>query len=322
MSLKNLIPIKDVGNMMCELLSKEEHNIVEAKNYLDMFFQTDSSDIKDLEEVIDEFLDGYISLIDAIKIIDELNRYILAEENVEADLRAKYGHISKKFEEISDTFRFVRCTSPRVENIWEMKKYDRDYFNKILKIATQENKEVMKNQAIVRIALLRFYIKNVFRTMKDANFANQDGRADVLKSAISLGIGLHQIELFSEFTEDTFLGKFHSIGASANKKKRDEQKNSDIGAIATEAWEYGCELLHTQLLHLFILTGVIDHSKEVSAKNKLKKVAPSSRIYGPGSKKTIDTCPCNKEHGCPLLQKIPMRKRLDLPVSKKHLKSK
>jgi hypothetical protein len=313
---------EEIQNRVIELLSKEESNITEAKNYFDVFDQTDSFDLDDVEVLVQDFLDEYISLADALKIIDELNKYIRAEENFEHEFEVKYGKNTKKYKEIFEVIQYARCTSPKVESIWEMKQYSRRYFNKILKIATRENTEVMKSLALVRTAFLRFYIQNVFRAIKEVSLASQDSLVYMAKYAINLGIALHQIEFFSEFSDEQKLKIFHTIGARANKKKRDSERNKEISDIAKEAWDYGCELLHTQMLLLFMLTGKIDPSKEASAKNTLKKIAPPSRIYGSGAHKTIDTCPCNKEQGCPLLQKISMPKRLDLPATKKCIKAK
>ena len=295
---------------------KEQDQVDFADDFENYFIYYNSPSVEDFEIKVNELLDEYIELSCSLRIVDELNRYVVDAESIKKDFSRRYGNRSKKYENINYIDSYLDAIVPKARNIWEVKKISRDVFSKILTIASQENKKLIQTPAMGYVALLRFYVTNLINKMAEAEESGAFKGIDYIKLAFDVATAIKEMELRLALHDEKIIEKVHSVGARMNKLKREQKKYEHIERLANEIWYFGCELLHTQLFNLFVKVGLIDEKDRIGASNILKKLAPENRTYGPGVSKIIDTCPCNKESGCPLLFKVSIKKRYSLPVAK------
>ena len=295
---------------------KEQDQVGFADDFENYFIYYNSSSVENFETKVNELLDEYIELSCSLRIVDELNRYVVDIESIKKDFSRRYGNRSKKYETINYIDRYLNAIAPKACNIWEVKKISRDVFGKILTIASQENKKIIQTPAMGYVALLRFYVTNIINKMAEAEEAGTFQGIDCIKLAFNVATAIKEMELRLALHDEKIIEKVHSVGARLNKLKREQKKYEHIERLSNEIWSFGCELLHTQLFNLFAKLGLIDDKDKTGASNILKKLAPENRTYGPGVSKIISTCPCNKESGCPLLFKVNIKKRYSLPVAK------
>lgn len=303
------------------VLVKEDQQINLAGGYIDFFAGIGISSVDDFVEVIQESLDEYIGRRYALQVVGELNRYISTWEDFAEAYKVRHGGKSNAYKEVCRIGNYID-SDPRVANVWEMKKTGKNLFNKFLAIVSKDNSDLIPKPTVARMALLRFYICHLAEKLIEETKYNRGRDVMSVKYAFNIGSALSELNLAFRLLDKDTLARLHTIGARANKTKRDSEEYKDLSSVARAAWDFGCDLLHTQMLYLFVLNGKVALSSkgETSVKNKLKKIAPHNRVYGPGTEKIIDACPCDKRDQCPLIKKINPKKRYDLPVSKKHLK--
>jgi len=318
-------PISDDNNEhlddIADVLAKEDQQINLAGGYIDLFAETSISSIDDFVEVIQESLNYYISRQYALRVVKELNRYISIWKCFTEDYKVRHGGKSNAYKEVCRIGNYID-SSPRIANVWEMKKTGKDLFNKFIAIVSDDNSDLIPKPTVARMALLRFYICHLVEKLIDETEHDRGRDVISIKYAFEIGAALNELNLAFQLLDKDTLKQLHTIGARANKTERDSEKYKGLCDIAKEAWDFGCDLLHTQMLYLFVSNGKVALSSkgETCVKNKLKKIAPHNRVYGPGTEKIIDACPCDKRDQCPLIVKINPKKRYDLPVSKKYLK--
>ena len=126
--------------------------------------------------------------------------------------------------------------------------------------------------------------------------------------------GTEEMKLCARITDHEFL----------EKMKREGQKNKPVPPeykeackVAEEAWEFGCELLHTQMAKL-IAEGIplngIDENDYDALKKQLKRVF-RAKLFGPGGNEQKQTaCICNKSGSCPIAKKYNLTKQTKLPL--------
>ena len=297
--------VYEIDQILGEFLVSSEISKLEADQVsFAADFSSLSSNIRfdsfdSLAEDIYDLVEYYIPLEQAIQIVKELDKYVV-DENLQKQFLSRYGEKSIKYEDIVKIQRSVELSTPRPTNVWELKKMSPDSFDTVLRLACAFNPALLKNRTIAQMALLRFYIMHLVNALDDEIKSNGCNSMSALQYAFAISKCLGEIELCSAFNSQEIIKKLHTYGASINKKLRDDRRFSDIANISSDVWRHGCELLHTQLLLLLNIIGLVEEIDMESVNKKLKKIAPTNRVYGPGQKKIISTCPCSKEKDCPL----------------------
>ena len=309
---------KNVDNTV-ELLEWEGQQIALAGGYLDLFAGIDILLVDDFVEEIRESLDKYIDRQHAYRVIEKLNWYISNWDKFKQDFKARHGAKSADYEQVCRIGTYID-SSPPITNIWEMQKAGKNIFSKFLRITSKEDTESILKPPIARMALLRLYISHLTEKIWQETYSGHEQVGMHIIDAFKAGAALNELYLAAGLLDKTTLEKLHYIAHSANTNARHAEKHKDICDDAKAAWNFGCELLHTQMLYLFISNDKIGSKDETCVMNKLKKIAPLNRLYGSGVDKAIDSCPCNKQDQCPLVKKINPNKRYNLPVSRKDLK--
>lgn len=304
------------GLVSSEISKLEADQISFAADYTSLSSSIRFDSFDSLAEDIYDLVEYYIPLDQAIQIVAELDRYVV-DEGLRQQFLSRYGEKSIKYEDIVKIQRAVELSTPRPTNVWELKKMSPDSFDTVLRLACAFNPALLKNRTIAQMALLRFYIMHLVNALDDEIKSNGCNSMSALQYAFAISKCLGEIELCSALNSQEIIEKLHTYGASINKKLRDDRRFSDIANISSDVWRHGCELLHTQLLLLLNIIGLVKEVDIESVNRKIKKIAPANRIYGPGQKKIISTCPCSKEKDCPLAKKNSFQKRYNLPASGK-----
>lgn len=299
------------GNMQ-----NENEQVCLAKDYANFFSEYNVSTVEGFLDKIYEVIDEYVDLDHALEIVGELNKYIVADGTIKKEFLRRYGSRSNKYKSIEEIDRYIKSTEPRITNIWGLSKISQEFFKKVLVIASQENKKVIQTPAMAYMALLRFYVTNLINEISEVENSTQRIGIEYIKLIFNISVSVKEIELCWALHDNSVLSKLHTAGARSNKTNRDQDKSSYIEQMARNVWGIGCELLHTQLYNLFMRLQLIDDADRIGAANTLKRVAPENRLYGPGVKKIIDACPCQKESKCPLVKNFHMKKRFSLSVAK------
>jgi len=275
--------------------------------------------IDDMSDSIYDMLEDCIPLGKAIKIISELNIYINASKEIQQKFLKRYGKTSNKYKDLMVIHDAVKEANLTQKNIWFLKKYSPDAFKSLLRLATSVSGDIIKNKAMVHMAMLRFYILALMdKFMEMEKVAHGSSlQLDEMQYLFLISTKIKEFEIYCSMNDDNTLDKLLTISMSANKKRSLKCKHYGIVEIASKAWAFGCELLHTQMLLLLMQSGFVGRDDRNIVNTKLKKAAPVNRIFGPGQKKIIDTCPCCKEKDCPIVNDLNLKKRFDLPVSGK-----
>lgn len=277
------------------------------------FFQS----VDDLFDGIYDMLEDYIPLKQAIKIIDELNAYVVISNEMQQRFLERYGKTSNKYRDLLRIQYDVGEINPMPENVWDLKRCSPAIFEAVLRLACSVNSGVIKNKAMCHMAMQRFYILALMDIFMDKEGAVDVNRLEALQYLFIMTTAVKDLEIYYSLNDDNALEKLLKISMSANKKGRIRDKYANITELASKAWAFGCELLHTQMLLLLMLSKVISLDDRNAVNTKLKKIAPANRLFGPGQKKVIDTCPCCKGNDCPIVKELNLKKRFDLPVSGK-----
>lgn len=306
---------------IADVLAKEDQQINLAGGYIDFFAGISISSVDDLVEVIQESLDEYIGRRYALQVVEELNRYISTWGSFEENIRDRHRGNSSLYHKTSEIGDYINALNP-IKNIWELRACKKEIFDGFLAVVSQDSPRVIISPTVARMALLRIYISNNAHMLVKKEKRCRCVSVDRIKYAFNIGAAMNELNLASQLLDKDTLKKLHTIGARANRTERESDKYKDLCSVARAAWDFDCDLLHTQMLYLFVANGnvALNSKGETSVKNKLKEIAPHNRVYGPGTKKIIDACPCDKSDQCPLIKKINPKMRYDLPVSKKYLK--
>lgn len=276
----------------------------------------------DLFDGIYDMLEDYIPLERAIKIIKEINTYVEVSEEMQQQFLERYGKTSNKYRDLMWVRDGVGAMRPMPSNIWELKNFSYDIFEVVINLASNVNSNLIKNKTIVRMAMLRFYILGLADDLVNKLGFGNIGFVETMQRFFLMITAVKELELCYALNDDDMLEKLLKISSRANAERRHGNKSVRAIELALMAWNFGCELLHTQMRLLLVYAEIVDNDKSNIVSGRLKKVAPANRIFGPGQKKIIDTCPCHKEKDCPLVKDLNLTKRFDLPVSGKSSKVK
>jgi len=296
------------------LLAEEQAQSLSARKFEDFIGGHDVASVEDFAQKVYELVDSYMEMNVALSFVDELNKYVVETGSIKSDILNKLGKTSNLYRDISYVDSYICSTDPRVTTIWEVKEVSADIFDTIVKIACRNSKSILKNSAMVRMALLRFYVVNLLNEVVETSKLKDNNNIDCIKAVYNISASVKEMDFCWSLNQSKILSKYHSVGARSNKVQRDSKRHEKLASIANEAWKFGCELLHTQLLNLFIITGMAKENDRIGIKNKLNEIAHRDRTFGHGAIKIIDACPCARQSGCPLILKVEMKKRYSLPV--------
>ena len=77
---------------------KEQDQVDFADDFENYFVYYNSPSVEDFEIKVNELLDEYIELSCSLRIVDELNRYVVDAKSIKKDFSRRYGNRSKKYE--------------------------------------------------------------------------------------------------------------------------------------------------------------------------------------------------------------------------------
>lgn len=296
------------------LLAEEQNHAALAVNYLDLLEAGNAATMEEFSQMIILRLDCFISAGLSVKVVDILNGYTRDRKDLREIFYTSQRNLEKKYSEALEIANAIDQIVPRPKNIWELKRASHDVFIKVLKLSHKEHGGIINKPATAHMALLRLYVINLLGKMSSGRSNNL---IEFAKGGYCIGIALKSIEMCRNLSTESFLKTMHTVGARANRKEREDEKFSSIKLIAGQTWGYGCKLLHTQMLSLFVKLENLNTDDAKRLKSRLYGVAPVNLRFGEGSKKQIDGCVCKDSGGCPLVNRYDYKEYIKLDPSLK-----
>jgi hypothetical protein len=250
-----------------------------------------------------------------MKILTILNGYAKMDGHFFSNLEGRYGKTSQRVEKFR---RFEFLAPPKAgQDIWTLKKSSHEAFLEILKLAAKEHKDLIPQPIIAHLALLRLYVVSLLDKLEESDERGMPDPAVTAYVVYAVGVALKNMEICWQTTDTKSLDRMVKIGSKGVQLRQYTEKYSAITGAAKKAWDHGCQLLHTQMLLLLKTKNLLEELEEANARNILRDCAPPLLVFGPGTKKILDACPCDKHEGCPLVTQYKISKRIRLPTSKR-----
>lgn len=318
------LDLNDLNDILGEsnlLVLQEQEAANRASDYMD--FLCDVTDVS-LQGFIDDVysrMDDYCPAAKALEILSVLNVYAKLDDHLFVNLETRYGKTSERVEMLR---RFAFFSSPRADqDIWALKKSSNEMFLEILKLAAQEHRELIPQPIIAHLALLRLYVVSLLDKLEEDDIEGTADPAKIAYIVYAVGVALKSMDFCWQATDTKSLERMVSVGSRGMQLGYYSAKYSAVTGVAKQAWDHGCQLLHTQMLLLLkTITPLLKELEESSAKNRLRDSAPPHLVFGSGTKKKLDACPCEKREGCPLVSQYGIAKCIPLPTSQRPKRSK
>lgn len=297
------------------LIQQEQEAANRARDYMDFLGDMTDASLHDFIDDVYARLDAFCSAAKAIRILAILNGYAKMDDQFFSNLEGRYGKASQR---VAWFRRFVILTPPKAgQDIWSLKTSSTEAFFEILKLAAKDHKELIPQPAIAHLALLRFYVVSLLDKLEENEGGDQPDPAVVAYVVYAVGVALKSMDICWQTADTKSLERMVKVGSKGIQLGRYAEKYSAVTSTAKKAWDHGCQLLHTQMLLLLKTVYLLEELEETNARNILRDCAPPLLVFGPGTKKILDACPCDKREGCPLVTQYKISKRVQLPTSKR-----
>lgn len=319
--------VRNIDNQIDKIIEEVSSHILQeqdaadrALDYVDSLDDMTDASLQSFIREVYAQLDAYCTASKSVKILKILNGYAKMDADFFNNLEIRYGKTSQRVEKFR---RFVLQSPPKADqDIWMLKKSSLDAFIEILKLASEEHRELIPRPCNAHMALLRFHVVSLLEKLEKCEEENMPEPAVVGYVAYFVGVMLTRMDIDRQMTVPNSVDRIVKIGSRMIQHNLNVEKYRAVREAAKGAWDNGCELLHTQMLFLLeAKTGLLDNLEKVEVKNKLKGWAPSNLVFGAGAKKIINTCPCDKRKKCPLISQYGITKRISLPTSKRPKRS-
>lgn len=323
MSDENRSVPKDLDDILAEadrLVQQQHAAASRARDYMDFLGDTADAFLQGFIDDVYARLDAFCTAARSMKILAVLNGYAKMDDLFFNNLEGRYGKTSQRVEKFR---RFEFLTPPKAgQDIWTLKKSSHEAFLEILKLAAKEHKELIPHPIIAHLALLRLYVVSLLDKLEESDERGMPNPAVIAYVVYAVGVALKSMEVCWQTTDTKSLELMVKVGSRGVQLGQYTEKFSAVTDAAKIAWDHGCQLLHTQMLLLLKTNKLFDELEEANAKKLLRDCAPSLLVFGPGTKKILDACPCDKREGCPLVSRYGISKRILLPTSIRRKKSK
>lgn len=295
-------------------LAEEERQIALAGNYADSMSLIEARSFDDFSVEVYFRMDSIITSTRALEVINSINQYMFISDAATEALAKKYG---TKNQAIAELKRYRHeFNIDNVKDVWSLKETSYTNFIRFIKFVCRTC-DAKFRPVEAHTSMLRFYVGSLLKQMSDFKQDERQCTENDVKIAFTIGSVLKDMEFSVKVSDDTFSKVMHSKHTSKQRNLHEQSVFVEESKVAKAAWDYGCELLHTQMLHLLEAVMGVRQDCLARVKKRLGDIAPAGKKFGPGNKKSLSGCPCDKGAGCPLKQRYRIHEYIDLPTSRK-----
>jgi len=265
----------------------------------------------DFEDEVLGLLDEQIEEDTALAIVREMRGVLgLGKDKILSQLR-KAGITDIGGQSLGVYF----ATYMRPHDVFDLKYNHNPLFNALAKLLCQRSNGKYANIGIIYSAFIRFEVMHVMANVRDIKPLDAESNDISWPELIHFGYGMYLVGLLSMTTyignildDEKAISALHKIQSRQHISGRWERRKHNISEhldLAHQAWEHGCELLHTQIAELLKIALPPEERDRRLLLGSLKAL-DNSRVFGLGGLgKTVRRCPCEKSAGCRLAEALP-----------------